>query len=443
MTDTALRWTEDARPGLPYWWDSAAPPDPVEGIPPDRADLLVIGAGYTGLSGAIAAHDAGASVVVVDAALPGQGASTRNGGMFGAHPRLGWQVLAKAYGADVADALFAEADPAKEWVKNLIKTENIDCAQQQTGRLQLAWSRADFENQRQLADTVRAKSDVEVHLIDRPGLAAEIATERYFGGLLFPQHGAIDPRRFHDGLLAAARRRGIPVVASCAVSALDRKAKGFRATTPHGPIQADQVLLATNGYTSGAFRWHQARVFPLPSFLIATEPLPPDLIDRIAPGRRMMDETRARHSYFRLSPDGTRILFGGRAAMRPIAPALAARRLRQTMLQIWPDLSDARLSHVWSGNTGYSFSHMPHVGSDRGLHWAMGFSGSGTVMAPYLGAKAALGALDDPGGQTAYRATGLRRSWLHPTAQPHFLHAADHWYRRVVDPFETRAGRSG
>ena len=109
-------FTDDARPGTPYWWDGlalAAPDDPL----PQRVDLLVIGAGYTGLSGAIAAAERGVSVAVLDAGDPGKGASTRNGGMFGAHPRLSWDKLRIAFGADVADALFAEAEPARLWVE--------------------------------------------------------------------------------------------------------------------------------------------------------------------------------------------------------------------------------------------------------------------------------------------------------------------------------------
>jgi len=100
-----------------------------------------------------------------------------------------------------------------------------------------------------------------------------------------------------------------------------------------------------------------------------------------------------------------------------------------------------RLSHVWTGNTGYSFTHMPNVGEDRGLHHAMGFSGSGTVMAPYLGAKAAYLAVGDPRGETAYSATKLAQNWLHPASKPHFLKAADLWYRSWVDWAETRKGR--
>jgi len=434
-------WTGEAKPGRPYWWDaSSTAPDPSD-VLPEHTDILIIGAGYTGLSAAIAAHDGGAKVVVVDAGVPGHGASTRNGGMFGAHPRLSWKALVKYFGPVTADAIFGEANPALEFVKNLIKQENIDCDLQQTGRIQLAYTAAHLVTLKQLAGDVRAKGDVAVRVIERADLSREINTERYFGGILFPEHCAIHPRKFHDGLLASTRSRGIAVVANAPVTRLSRQNGRFLAGTPGAKITAQKVILATNGYTPSLFRWHQRRVFPLPSYIIATEALPQDLIAEIAPGRRMMVETRARHSYFRISPDGRRILFGGRASMRDIPMESAAERLHATMSEIWPQLAGTRLSHVWGGNTGFSFTHTPTVGEHDGLYFAMGYSGSGTVMAPYLGAKVGCQAVGAAGGETAFSNAGLRPSWLHPGIKPHFLKAADLWYRYWVDKRETRNGR--
>ncbi len=432
-------WSGEAPPGQPYWWEDRTATE-YSDAPPSQIDILIIGAGYTGLSAAIAAHDAGAQVCLVDAGVPGQGASTRNGGMFGAHPRLGWQALADAWGQVTADALFAEAKPTLGFVKDMIATEGIDCDLQQTGRIQLAYTAAQFETQKQLADHVASKSDVQIHVVERADLKQEINTETYFGGIVFPQHCGIHPRKFHDGLLAAVLARGIPVVAHCPVTSLVRQNGGFQATTPNGTINCDKVILATNGYTPGTFRWFQRRVFPLPSYIVATEPLDPNLIGHLAPGRRMMVETRARHSYFRVSPDGTRILFGGRSSMRDIDPVTAAVRLRQTMVEVWPELADVQISHSWTGNTGYSFSGMPQVGEQDGIHFAMGYSGSGTVMAPYLGAKAGQRAAG-LSGQTAYADTRFRTSWMHPWPRPHFLKAADVWYRAWVDRQESRARR--
>lgn len=435
-----MQWTPDANPGTPYWWEEA-PPRPADDPIPAHVDVLVIGAGYTGLSAAIAANDCGANVAVLDKDVPGLGASTRNGGMFGAHPRLGWAALAKRFGADTADALFAEARPALEWAKGFIAREGIECDLQQTGRIQLAWTREHFDSQRTLVGHVTDKSSVEARIVERDTLGGEIGTERYFGGLLFPDHCGLHPAKYHQGLLEAATRRGIPVTGHAEVTRLERQRRGFIAHTPKGTVEADKVILATNGYTTPNFRWHVARVFPLPSYLIATEELPENLIGHLAPGRRMMVETRARHSYFRISPDGKRVLWGGRASMRALPVREAARRLRQTMCQVWPELEEAKISHAWWGNTGFAFNHMPNVGEDGGLHYAMGFSGSGTVMAPYLGAKAAYRALGDPRGATAYADTTLRRDWLHPFAKPYFLYPADAWYRTVVDRVENARAR--
>ncbi|KMW57781.1 Oxidoreductase [Candidatus Rhodobacter oscarellae] len=434
-------FVEDHAPlGQPYWWEGAEWPD-LSAPPPERVDLCVIGAGYTGLSAAIAAHDTGAKVCVIDAGQPGQGASTRNGGMTGAHPRLGWEALRDLFGEAVADGIFAEAGPALGFVRDLIAREEIDCDFQQTGRIQLAWTAKHFAAQEALAARVREKSGIEAHVVARDELGSEIETERYFGGLVIPSHCAVHPWKYHNGLLQAVLRRGAAVIAHCPAVGIDRDAGGFTVRTPKGDIRAGKVLMATNGYTSGPFRWFQRRVFPLPSYLIATEPLPPNLMGHLAPGRRMMVETRARHSYFRASPDWTRFLYGGRASMRPIDMRSAARRLHATMVEVWPELAETKLSHVWWGNTGYSFTHMPSVGERDGVHYAMGFSGSGTVMAPYLGAKAAWRALGDARGETAYAASPLKTHWLHPGARPHFLKLADLWYRSAVDWRDSFQGR--
>ena len=326
-------FTDDATPGLPYWWQDIEWPV-LDAPPPEKVDLLVIGAGYTGLSAAIAAYDAGAQVAVIDAGQPGQGASTRNGGMVGAHPRLGWDALAKAYGSATADSIFAEAEPALRWVQELIKREKIGCDYQQTGRIQLAYTEGHAQSQRALAASIAAKSAARCNVVTEDGLHAEIATDLYRGALLFPGHAALHPAKYHAGLLDAVLRRNILVSANCAASSLNHEAIGYKIETPKGTIRAEKVILATNGYTAKPFDWFVARVFPLPSYLIATEKLSPDQIAKLAPGGRMMVETRARHSYFRISPDGTRILYGGRASMVNVDLQVAAKRLRATMAEV-------------------------------------------------------------------------------------------------------------
>lgn len=435
-----IRWTGEAQPGEPWWWAARKKHDWSDSLP-EKTDILVVGAGYTGLAAAISAHECGAKVVVVDASIPGDGASTRNGGMFGAHPRLSWEKLSEEFGEDTADRIFAEATGAQKWVEDLIERENIACDLERTGRIQLAWTGSQFEAQKALVHAVKKKTDVAISVVERDALGTEIGTEVYFGGILFPDHGGLHPAKFHDGLVEAARKRAIPILARTPVTHFEKTGAVFSVMTSAGKITADRLVIATNGYSTSALGWFRQRVFPLPSYLIATEELPENLVGRLAPGGRMMVETRARHSYFRVSPDGKRVIFGGRASMTGIPPEKAAARLRKTMLEIWPELEETKLSHTWSGDTGYSFSHVPHVGQKDGLHYAVGFSGSGTVLAPYLGAKAGYQACGDPRGETPYSDTGLKRSWLHPTGTPHFLKAADLWYRFKVDRDDNRAAR--
>ena len=344
------------------------------------------------------------------------------------------------FGPDTADGITQEAKTALEFVRSLIKNESIDAGHQHTGRISLAWTKAHFENQKRVAARMQEKSDVEVSIVERNDLGAEINTECYFGGMLLPEHGGIHPRKFHEGLLCSVLERGISVVPDCPARTWQRTRNGFLVETPKGTIAAKKIVLGTGGYATSNFPWFRQRVFPLPSFIVATERLDPDLIADLAPGRRMMVETRARHSYYRISPDGSRILYGGRSSMRPLELRNAALRLHKTMCQVWPSLSNVKLTHVWTGNTGYSFNHMPTVGEKDGIHYAMGYSGSGTVMAPYLGAKAGLRAAE-AGGETAYAHTKLQTSLLNPTGTPWFLYAADFWYRNWVDRIETAQGR--
>jgi len=428
--------------GIPYWWEHGAALPELATKLPAKAQLLIVGAGYTGLSAAIAASDAGAKVVLVDAGVPGCGASTRNGGMFGAHPRLGFSELAANFGETTASGIFNEAQSAFDFTSQLIEREGIQCQFEQCGRIQLAWTKAHLAAQRIQVAELKSTTNMNLDIVEHAELASEINSPCYFGGIRFADHASLHPRQFHDGLLSAVLDRNIPVIQQCAIEQIDKTSSGFIARHADGSeLKAAKVLLATNGYTQGKFGWFLRRVFPLPSFLIATEPLSENLIASLAPGKRMMVETRARHSYFRVSPDGSRFIYGGRAAMTPISAKAAATRLHQSLCEVWPELKEVKITHSWSGNTGYTFSHMPQVGSNTGIHFAMGYSGSGVALAPYLGAKAAYRALDDSRGYTAYHHSTLHRRWFHRGSKPWFLKPADIWYQHVVDRRQNAAAR--
>lgn len=438
-----------ARLGQPYWWDDGAPLPDLPEKPPANAELLIVGAGFTGLSAAITARRAGAQVVVVDSGVPGQGASTRNGGMCGAHSRVAFDEMVKSFGADVAARVFAEMPNAFAYTKSLIEDEAIDCGFQVTGRIQLATTRRHVREFETLAATLKREAGYDAQIVGRDSLGDHIGSDHYLGGLYYHDHAGLQPRQFHDGLMAVALREGVTIVQNCPVASLQKAGAGFEAVTRGGIIRAQRAILATNGYTRRPFGWFTRRVFPLPSFIIATQELTPERLNRLAPGGRMMVETHAKHSYYRLSPDKKRIIFGGRAGMVPYGPQFAARRLRRTMLQIWPELADVEITHSWRGYTGFTHEHTPNVGCHDGVYYAMGYSGSGVAMAPYLGMKAAYQALGDARGDTAFSETTMATRPYHPGGWPWFLVGGEIWYRQIVDRIEAhrarkdRAGHNG
>lgn len=422
----------------PYWWEDGLPAPTFAEQPPANTELAVIGGGFTGMSAALTAAEKGAAVVVLDALIPGQGASTRNGGMIGAPHRPGFVKELKTYGPELAGALLREGHDAYNFTRQLYSAPGVDAGFQETGRIQLANTRADFEAMKKRLAVLNKIQTTDIQVIERAAVGKHINSDIYFGALFYPDHGGVHPRKAHDSLMNMALRAGVTICAECSVSSIIRTGDGFRLITPKGVINARRLIIATNGYTSTVNRWLSRRIFRIPSFVIATEELPAGVVDRVAPGRHMMVESRARHSYFRPSPDGKRIVFGGRAALSPVDESVAASRLHKTLAQIWPEASQWRISHSWQGYTGFTFGMIPHVGEHEGAHFAMGYCGNGVALSPWLGHKVALRALGDPKGETSFAHTRLESRPYHLGGSPWFMRLVSPWWRYVIDPTQTR-----
>ena len=409
----------------PYWWEWT-PTDTSEANTtlPAEADVVIIGAGLTGLSAARTLASAGRSVLVLEAEHLGYGASTRNGGMIGSGHRISLDAAEKTYGLQTAHELIREAVESLRFTKRLIQEENIDCDLRVCGRFRAFWTRKEYTTAGRMLDRLQAIAPSETALVPRNEQHKEIATDLYHGGVLMLEHGGLHPRKFHAGMLHAARRAGAEVIGETPMTGLDRQATTFKVTTPRGEIHSSEVLIATNGYTPSFLKALSRRVFPVPSFVAATETLPKTTLDKLMPGRRMMVETRNMHCYYRCSPDDTRLLLGARAALTNISQEKATKTLKSLIGQIFPDLSEVNISHSWRGNTGFTFSFFPHVGVRDGVHHAIGYCGNGNAMAPYLGFKAALRILKQPEGHTAFEKTLFpTRAYYH--GHPWFLSVAN------------------
>jgi gamma-glutamylputrescine oxidase len=374
----------------PVWWRDA-PPEGADGRPlPGQVDVAVIGGGYCGLTAALALARAGTRVAVLDAGALGAGASSRNGGMVGGAVKLDWGHLARRFGATTAADLIDGARASFEHLEDLVARERFAVDYQRCGRVLLACNPTQFHRLRRAAEALGPGA---VEILPRERQREEIGSDFYHGGVVVNEAGALHPAKLHRELAAAARAAGADLHGHAEVRRLERTTNGVNLTTARGVVHAEQVVVATNGYTGALLPDLQRRVVAVSSYLIATEPIPPDLAARLSPRRRMFVDGNRLLSYFRLSPDGRRVLFGGRLHLRHIDARTAARGLFRRMVQVWPDLRDYRVSHAWTGYLGFTFDRLPHMGGIDGVRFALGCNGSGVAMATYLGHQTALAIL--------------------------------------------------
>lgn len=386
----------------PYWWDAAPPEEADDQALPNHVDVAIVGSGYTGLHAAIQTAQAGRSTVVLEAETAGFGASTRNGGQVSTSIKASLPQLTRKFGAELAAEILSEGQASLDFMKAFIPGEKIDCDFDVVGRFHGAHTPKKYD---QLGQSIGINGDViadDAYMVPLSDQPTELGTNAYHGGIVFPHHASVHPAKYHKGLLRVAREKGAEVVTQCRVLDLSRDANGFHLKTQKGELRAKRVILATNGYTGALSPWQQRRVIPIGSYIIATEELPTDLMDRLMPTNRILSDTRKLVYYYRPSPDRKRILFGGRVSLRETDPMLTGPRLHADLVSLFPELSQTKISHSWSGFVGYTFDTLMHAGNDDGLYYAMGYCGSGVGMASYLGMRIGQQAADNPAGLTAF-----------------------------------------
>lgn len=427
MASTPL--TPGYRP-VPYWWDAVDLPGAAGGDPdpdpPHRADVVVVGGGFTGLAAALELARRGRQVAVVDRDGVARGASSRNGGMV---QTGGMEDLAVWLARPSGRALWDETVAAFEAVPTLATELGIDCDWRRSGHLEVAHHPRVAARLRAVAASYAGLGEA-ARFLERDELGPEIGSSRFFGGLLVERSGAVHPAKLAVGLAAAAGAAGATLHGGCGVSALERDRYGFRLTTTAGEVRADDVVVATNGYTPPRLvPWLGRRVVPIGSFVLATEALPGELIRTVSPRGRMFFDSKHLVSYWRTSPDGTRILFGGRTSLAPTTVSDARDRLYRAMVDVHPQLAGTAVDRAWGGEVALTADRFPHVGRDpdRGVVYALGYNGTGVALSLHCGRAVGRWLCGD-GPLPAF--SSLRWPAMPaPARVPALVPAAGWWYR--------------
>ena len=401
---TAEIFTDNAR-FEPYWWDAAprleeTPPDL-----PEQADVVVVGAGYTGLSAALTCARGGRHVVVLDANALGEGASSRNAGFVGRTVTLGFTELRDKAGLDAAIAVYRHGAHAFDYVANLIESEQIHCHFARIGRFTGANTPGHYDAMARDSDAMREHLGTEVEMVPKSEQHREIGVDSFHGGQVMVGDASLHPAMYYHGLLDRARAAGATVAVHSAMTGIVRDGERFTVTTPRGSLSAPHVVIATNGQTGAVTPWFRRRLVSVGAYAMATEPLAPELMAEIFPsGRLTIDSGKLRY-FCRPSPDGSRVLFGGRVFFGGDDYRSTAIDLRRAMVRRFPMLNGVRIGHSWGGRVAFSFDRLPHHGSHDGMHYAMGFCGAGLPKGTYLGHKTALRILGRENAETPFTDT--------------------------------------
>ncbi len=365
-----------------------------------RADVCVVGAGFTGLSTALNLAERGYNVVVLEANRVGWGASGRNGGQVGSAYPADMDWLLRQVGRDDARRFFALAEEAKTIVRQRVERHGIPC-DLKWGTFQAASRPRHLKEIRAARDLWAGTFDYEGLVLAETGEAARryVNSPRYFGGLHDPGAGQLHPLRYCLGLAAAAEAAGAQIHEASPVvdlEGLDGRGK-VAAGTPDGRVEADSLILSANAYLGDLVPEVRRYHAPLGSYMVASEPLGEARAAQVIPADCAVFDSKHILDYYRLSAD-RRLLFGGRIETSPFREPDPRGVLGARIRRLFPQIADTKLDYAWGGTLAMTYIRMPQVGRLGGrTYFAQGYSGEGVAMSGLVGrvlAEAVAGQLE-------------------------------------------------
>ncbi|MEM9330406.1 MAG: FAD-binding oxidoreductase [Pseudomonadota bacterium] len=361
-----------------------------------RADVAVVGAGFCGLSSALHLAKKGVNVVVVDAHEPGWGASGRNGGQVIPGLKIFPDEMVRRFGSDPGEQIARTVGAAPQLVFDLIEQHAIDCDLRKTGWIQLAKG----PQGRKTTDAhveQWGRLGAPVSGLDKSEIEMKVGTDAYLSGLLDKRGGTLHPLKYARGLARACLSMGVKVYRDSPAISVERDPQCWTVKTMEGSVEAEKVVVCTNGYTGNMLPGLSDSVVPVLTGVVATDPLTDNLKNKILPGRQGAADTRRLLSWFGIDRDD-RLIFGSRINTQkelidPQNFSFGVSRLHE----IFPEVADTPLQHMWTGRVALTLDHVPHIHKlAEGLYSGLGFNGRGVAMATMFGKVLAGHCTDQP-----------------------------------------------
>ena len=373
----------------PYWWEDYKPYHFQNcSINNQTYDLVIIGAGYTGICAAQESVSKNLKTLLIDQNALGEGASTRSAGMVSGGLNLGKKVdLFKEYGDQMAVDFIQESIDSYRFLEDRVNGYHTEVKFQKTGRLVLAHSKKKLEALRKKTDLLNKLTNLKLDFLK--SIDHEISNDYYKGGMLVHDAASIHPSLFYKFLLDKALNCKLDIFSPCKLLSHKKKENYYIVNTTEGVVKTEYLMFATNGYSEKEIGKENYNIIGVPSYIAVTNEIGTEAINKVMPKLRMYSDTKNDLFYFRPTPDHKRLLFGSFPiwAYQKESSRLVESFFYKNISRILPSLGDFIIDYIWGGKVGVTFNTLPQVKNENNRLYVFGCNGSGVALMPYLGHK--------------------------------------------------------